>query len=918
MKNTFRKGLLMAFLGSVSAASLSAQIKVEAESATKMHSLKTNIKLENSDKTVGYFDEAGEYMTYEVDIPETGLYQFSFSYLTGKDGDLKIEGPDGGTSVFPIAANHATENWWELPMNSWPQFDFEESALFYFEAGTQTFIVHNTGWALNLDYFQLKKSSVTDNKVVSVKTNPKKVELMPNEQVQIIPSAYNAAGQKIAAAATWSSNATNGVYKAGASTGADVVTVTMAGVEKTVNVKIANPEKKQEFVVSKYGLLNTKGGAVCDASGNKVSLMGPSFFWSCSAPLWWTKETVNFLVKNYNIQIIRLPVSIAPGDNTWVDNSATWNEDNYLHRPEYTRELVDEMVKAAIENDIYVIIDFHEHYAEHWVDLSKDFFSYFATKWGEYPNVMYEIFNEPMQNTENGTVVEYAKQIIPVIRAIDPDNIIIVGSKQYSREPDNVTAAGEGQSNIAYTWHGYVEWGHQGDWNGKNSWNNGVPIVVTEWGLNWSKNDGGLLNLYKEKSLINCFWSMSNKGGDDAKWSILKDDVFKISDWSDSDMTENGAYLLGVAKNWVNFKPVVLTDIVEDLSLAVSPNALFYLPENSTTLTAVAEGGTGNYTFAWKQTSGPSDATIEQASAAITKVSGLEAGEYTFSVSLTDGEDEVSKVVKVTVRPEGYVEPGLIDDIADNDIINRLGGSWDIFDDSDKNANPHTSITSAEKLPNSGTIKADIKMGNKWQGDGWQGEPYGGVEVFLSKEKEGIDLSKCTKITYRFRGSSHSFRAEMSAVKDEDYHSVNVGESKDWTEVSVNWSSLKQASDWGVDMNLDKSDIRKFSWQVQGNANGSATLEIDDLTCVGMDFNSAVENTSADAAVTMVVYPNPARDGKCYVQVVERCNVEVLDLAGRVVYATVAVPDFATQVSFPSTGVYFVRAGNVVKKVVVK
>ena len=85
-----------------------------------------------------------------------------------------------------------------------------------------------------------------------------------------------------------------------------------------------------------------------------------------------------------------------------------------------------------------------------------------------------------------------------------------------------------------------------------------------------------------------------------------------------------------------------------------------------------------------------------------------------------------------------------------------------------------------------------------------------------------------------------------------------------------------------------------------------------------MDFNSAVENTSADAAVTMVVYPNPARDGKCYVQVVERCNVEVLDLAGRVVYATVAVPDFATQVSFPSTGVYFVRAGNVVKKVVVK
>ncbi|MCQ2208228.1 MAG: cellulase family glycosylhydrolase, partial [Paludibacteraceae bacterium] len=515
MRNTVRKGLLLAFLGSVSAGSVSAQIKVEAESAVKMHSEKTEIILENEKKSVGYFDEVGEYMTYEVNIPEAGLYQFSFKYLTGKDGDLKIEGPDGGSSIFPIEANHLTANWWELPMGSWPEFDFDQSALYYFEAGKQTFTVHNTGWALNIDYFSLKKSSATDSKVVSVKTSPNKVELMPNESVLITPMAFNAEGQMLAAAATWSANAKDGVYKSGSSTGADVVTVSMGGVEKKVNVKIAKPSKKQEFVVTKHGKLNTKGGAVCDASGNKVSLMGPSFFWSCSAPLWWTKETVNHLVKNYNIQIIRLPVSIAPGDNTWTDHSATWNEDNYLHRPEYTRALVDEMVKAAIENDIYVIIDFHEHYAQHWVDLSKDFFTYFATKWGEYPNVMYEIYNEPM--TDNGTVVNYAKEIIPVIRKIDDDNIIIVGSTQYSREPDNVTAAGSGYSNIAYTWHGYVEWGHQSDWNGKNTWNNGVPIVVTEWGLNWSKNDGGLINLYKEKSLINCFWSMSNKGGDDAK-----------------------------------------------------------------------------------------------------------------------------------------------------------------------------------------------------------------------------------------------------------------------------------------------------------------------------------------------------------------------------------------------------------------
>ena len=102
--------------------------------------------------------------------------------------------------------------------------------------------------------------------------------------------------------------------------------------------------------------------------------MGPSWFWSCSAPQWWKAETVDYLVENWNIQLIRLPVSIAPGDNTWTNHDATWNTDNYLHSPEYTKALVDDMVRAAIENDIYVIIDFHEHYAQHWADLAIDFF----------------------------------------------------------------------------------------------------------------------------------------------------------------------------------------------------------------------------------------------------------------------------------------------------------------------------------------------------------------------------------------------------------------------------------------------------------------------------------------------------------------------------------------------------------------
>ena len=321
-------------------------------------------------------------------------------------------------------------------------------------------------------------------------------------------------------------------------------------------------QKKREFVVSKHGDLNTSKGYVADASGNKVCLMGPSLHWSYAAPLWWCKETVNYLVDQYHIQIIRLPVTIAPGGNGGLNHvekpSDIITEDCYYWHPDETKQMVDEVVKAAIENDIYVIIDFHEHCAEDWVALAKEFFTYFATKWGEYPNVMYEIYHEPL--CDNGTVVNYAKQVIPVIRAIDPDNIIIVGSAQWSREPHNVTGGGQGQTNIAYSWHGYVRWGHHSDWESSDaeSWNTTVPVIASEWALGSNKNDGGLLDIYKSRGVINCFWSMSNIGGDEVNWSVLKETCNKVSGWTAEDMTENGAFMLGKTKGWVNYYPVDL------------------------------------------------------------------------------------------------------------------------------------------------------------------------------------------------------------------------------------------------------------------------------------------------------------------------------------------------------------------------
>jgi aryl-phospho-beta-D-glucosidase BglC (GH1 family) len=148
------------------------------------------------------------------------------------------------------------------------------------------------------------------------------------------------------------------------------------------------------------------------------------------------------------------------------------------------------VVHNAIDLGVYVIIDWHDHAGEAHLQQASEYFAAAAEEFGAYPHVFYEPYNEPVQVSWASVVKPYHEAVSTVIREKDPDNVIILGTPQWSQLVNEAANNPVSGTNLMYTVHFY-SCDHRATQRAQALYarQRQLPIFVTEWGA--TAADGG-------------------------------------------------------------------------------------------------------------------------------------------------------------------------------------------------------------------------------------------------------------------------------------------------------------------------------------------------------------------------------------------------------------------------------------------
>ncbi len=303
--------------------------------------------------------------------------------------------------------------------------------------------------------------------------------------------------------------------------------------------------------VSLHGQLRVEGTRLVDACGTPVQLAGVSHFWhTWEGKEHWNGDVAAWLRDDWRVSVLRAPLATHPKV-----------EGDYLTAPDSSMAQLRRLVDGAIDADMYIIVDFHAHY--NYPKEAKEVLGAIAREYGDRPNIIYAIWNEPIGTQDDPgsmwlEIKAFAAEVIPVIRAADPDNVIVVPTPFYDQFPDIAAAdpivaadlKGTSAANLMYDVHAYAGQHKQNIRDrADTALAYGLPIIMTEVGrdgVNWGPN-----NIVDSVSFDAWMRWIDSHGISFTKWSLsyrnetgssLQPSAAANGQWTDLDLTREGRF----------------------------------------------------------------------------------------------------------------------------------------------------------------------------------------------------------------------------------------------------------------------------------------------------------------------------------------------------------------------------------------
>ncbi len=390
------------------------------------------------------------------------------------------------------------------------------------------------------------------------------------------------------------------------------------------------------------GKLKLVGNQLSSECGKPVQLRGMSTHGPQWFPECYQGDYLDALVDDWNTDIFRIAMYVE--------------KDGYLSNPSYWKGWIDNVVDECGRKGIYCLIDWHilsdndphKHKTE-----AIAFWDYMSKKHAGKDHVIYEICNEP-----NGGGVDwpriksYADEVIPVIRANDPETIIVVGTPSWSGNPWDVVGNEIDDENTMYTFHFYAG-SHSSKKGPLKTALGQIPIFATEWG---TSDASGNANFSPEETLrFMDIFNGDNDGGQIVSWC----------NWSFADKDETSAALSPGAcgsGQWNNtsqsgtlIKDILSTQPNPYQNCSPEPDIFsdpsdVVLNEGESATFRISAGG-DNLQYQWKK-NGVDIPNTNSATYTIDNVSLSDVAEYSVTISNNYGS-LTSKTAKLVILADG-------------------------------------------------------------------------------------------------------------------------------------------------------------------------------------------------------------------------------------------------------------------------